>query len=290
MNDLRSHTVVGFGGLALSVYQRGPEAAPTLLFVHGYPDDHAVWDLVADRLDADHHVVTYDVRGAGDSGVPEDHRGYRMEALIADVVAVAAAVSPGQPVHLGGHDWGSIQCWAAITDPRAAEHFASYTSMSGPSLDHVGAWIRARLMPGRGRWGQLRRQAMHSWYVFAFHTPLGPLVWRHGLDRVWPTLLERREGVTVDERWPSRRICSKASKSWRAPSPAAMSAEGTGCPGRSRSRWPVWWPITWPTSGEPRHPGPPGPFRLAGHAPPLDPRRSSDHPHHQRAAPVAPRW
>ena len=52
--------------------------------------------------------------------------------------AVVDAVSPERPVHLVGHDWGSIQAWAAVTDPSLGDRFASFTSMSGPSLDHVG--------------------------------------------------------------------------------------------------------------------------------------------------------
>jgi pimeloyl-ACP methyl ester carboxylesterase len=207
-----TRTVAGHGGLPLAVQERGREGGPTVLLVHGYPDDHAVWDLVADRLDADHHVVTYDVRGAGASGVPADRAGYRLDALVADMAAVVDAVSPGRPVHLVAHDWGSIQAWAAVCDPDVATRFASFTSMSGPSLDHVGAWIRARLRPGGGRWRQLGGEAVHSWYIYAFHTPLAPLAWRRGLARLWPTILERREGAAVDDRWPGPDLAADAAR------------------------------------------------------------------------------
>ena len=183
-----------------------------MLLVHGYPDDHAVWDLVAERLAADHHVVAYDVRGAGGSGVPAGRDGYRLSALVADAVAVADAVSPDRPVHLVGHDWGSIQGWAAVTDPAAAHRFASFTSISGPSLDHAGAWIRRRLRPGAGRWRQLRRQGVRSWYIAAFHLPLAPLAWRCGLARAWPRLLARREGAVVDDRWPGPGLVADAAR------------------------------------------------------------------------------
>lgn len=149
-------TVGGSGGLALAVFEQGSEPGPVVLAVHGYPDDHHVWDPVVERLRPDHHVVTYDVRGSGASGVPDGRSGYRMDALVSDLMAVADAVSPDRPVHLVGHDWGSIQGWAAVTDPRAAPRFTSYTSMSGPSLDHVAAWVRVRLLPGDGRWSARR--------------------------------------------------------------------------------------------------------------------------------------
>lgn len=65
-------------GLDLAVYERGDSAAPAIVLVHGYPDSHAVWDLVAAELSSRYHVVTYDVRGADDSDTPRSREGYRL--------------------------------------------------------------------------------------------------------------------------------------------------------------------------------------------------------------------
>ena len=50
--------------------------------------------------------------------------------------------------HLVGHDWGSVQLWDAVaaesTDPRLRGRIASFTSVSGPSLDHAARLVRAR--------------------------------------------------------------------------------------------------------------------------------------------------
>ncbi|MCU1356909.1 MAG: short chain dehydrogenase [Acidimicrobiales bacterium] len=209
-STVRERTVRTADGLDVAVQELGADGAPTVLLVHGYPDTHAVWDLVAERLARDHHVVTYDVRGAGASDAPADRDGYRMEHLVSDVFAVADAVAPGRPIHLVGHDWGSIQSWAAVTDPRAAARIASYTSMSGPSLDHAGAWFRSHLRPGGGRWTALRRQAVRSWYIAAFHTPVPALAWRNGLARAWPQMVARAEGADVDDRWPGPTLAADA--------------------------------------------------------------------------------
>lgn len=235
--ESRNRTVVGTDGIELSVHERGPEGAPTVLLVHGYPDDHAVWDLVAERLADRYRVVTYDVRGAGASGVPTDRSGYRMEALAGDVARVAEAVSPGRPVHLVGHDWGSIQAWAAVTDPALAAAFASFTTMSGPSLDHAGRWVRGHLRPGSGRWRALRRQSVRSWYVFAFQTPLAPLVWRRGLARAWPRMVERREGARVDARWPGPGLAEDAARGVELY--RANMLRGVGGPKTARTEVPV---------------------------------------------------
>lgn len=132
-------------GVDLAVFEQGDPAAPTVLLVHGYPDTHRVWDDVAEDLAADHHVVRYDVRGAGESSVPAGRAEYRLELLAADLFAVADAVSPDRPVHVVAHDWGSLQSWEAVTEPGAERRLASYTTMSGPCLDHMGHWIRYRL-------------------------------------------------------------------------------------------------------------------------------------------------
>lgn len=180
-------------GVDLAVFERGE--GPTILLVHGFPDTHAVWDAVAERLAVRFHVVAYDVRGAGASSRPAGRDAYRFEHLVADMRAVLDAVSPSSPVHLAGHDWGAIQSWEAVC--AMPERFASYTSISGPCLDHAAHWMRTGLRrPSRLR--AVVRQLAHSWYIAAFQAPALPeLVWRHGLAERWGGLLERSEGVTA---------------------------------------------------------------------------------------------
>lgn len=189
--------IVTSGGIGLAVYEHGDPANPTVLLVHGYPDSHRVWDEVCDALSADHHVVRYDVRGAGESDRPGSRAGYRLDLLAEDLFAVADAVSPGRPVHLAAHDWGSIQAWHAVTDDRAGARIASYTTMSGPCLDHVGHWFRRRLAhPTPRNLSQVAGQELRSWYIAVFHVPLlAPAVWRFGLARRWGSVLRRAEGV-----------------------------------------------------------------------------------------------
>src|SRR5262245_45927210 len=110
---------VNGAGLSLAVTESGAyddPSAPIIVLVHGFPDTSAVWDLVVERLAGKYHVVTYDVRGAGDSDTPLLAEGYRLPLLVDDLRAVVDAVSPDRPVHLVGHDWGSIQAWEAVLD------------------------------------------------------------------------------------------------------------------------------------------------------------------------------
>jgi pimeloyl-ACP methyl ester carboxylesterase len=178
------------GDVRLAVYEAGPTTAPTVVLVHGYPDTHDVWDEVAEALAERFRVVRYDVRGAGASSAPHGRDGYLLERLRADLFAVIDAVSPGKPVHLVGHDWGSIQAWEAVTEPGAPARIASFTSVSGPCLDHVGYWVREnRARP------TVLKQLLHSWYILAFQVPVLPeLLWRP-LGKAWPAFLGAVEGV-----------------------------------------------------------------------------------------------
>ncbi|KUM80235.1 SDR family oxidoreductase [Streptomyces curacoi] len=186
------------GGVELCVAELGDPGQPTVVLVHGYPDSKEVWSEVAPRLADRFHVVLYDVRGHGRSTAPKPLRGgFTLEKLTDDFLAVADAVSPDRPVHVVGHDWGSVQSWEFATVKRTEGRIASFTSMSGPSLDHLGHWINKRLKrPTPRRVGQLLGQGAKSWYVYALHTPVLPeLAWRGPLGKRWPRMLERFEQV-----------------------------------------------------------------------------------------------
>ncbi|SDX02809.1 Short-chain dehydrogenase [Amycolatopsis xylanica] len=179
-----SHTwVTASDGVRLSVRVTGPDDAPTVICVHGYPDNGSLWDGVVAELSSRYRVVVYDVRGAGLSDKPRGRKSYKLDQLSRDLFAVADAVVPAGRFHLLAHDWGSIQGWHAVTggDPR----IASYTSISGPDLDYVGAWFRDQLRrPTPKRLWHALNQFAHSTYILFFHIPLVPqLFWRLGIMR-----------------------------------------------------------------------------------------------------------
>ena len=198
---------INANGLKLRVRQWNPEQPTTIVLVHGYPDSSHVWDSTVAELADDYHVVVYDVRGAGESDAPKHTKAYELEHLAADFRAVIDFVSPDKPIHLVAHDWGSIQSWESVTDPAMADRIASYTTISGPCLDHAGYWITQRLKSGKpDQVSKVANQLLHSWYIGAFHLPvLAPSLWRSGLDKLWPSILARVEGVTEHIPNPTQR-------------------------------------------------------------------------------------
>ncbi|HZE16446.1 MAG TPA: alpha/beta fold hydrolase, partial [Mycobacterium sp.] len=132
-------TVTASDGVPLAVhaYTEIDKRRPSILAIHGYPDNHHVWDGVAEILADRYNFVAYDVRGAGESACPADRSGYRLPQLSSDVGAVIDSLGVDE-VHLLGHDWGSIQGWAVVTDDSVMSRIASFTSISGPHLNYAG--------------------------------------------------------------------------------------------------------------------------------------------------------
>ncbi|ASW00694.1 alpha/beta fold hydrolase [Paraburkholderia aromaticivorans] len=199
---IRDTLSVEAGGVRLAVYVSGPRDAPPIVLVHGYPDSAAVWEPVRAQLDARYRVIAYDVRGAGASEAPATRSAYRLERLAADLAAVADATCGTRPFHLVGHDWGSIQSWEAVTDPSFKGRIASYTSISGPCLDHAsfdlrgGGDAQTTHQTAKRPFGSGVRQALKSWYIFFFHLPWLPeWIWRAGGARWWPLWLRVTERV-----------------------------------------------------------------------------------------------
>jgi pimeloyl-ACP methyl ester carboxylesterase len=188
--------IVASSGAELAVFEYGREPGPdvpTLLLVHGYPDDHRVYLPAIRDLARSHHVVAYDTRNAGASAVTGLPGDFTLDTLVEDMFAVLAAAG-ATDVHLVGHDWGSIQGWAAVQDSRAAGLIGRYTSISGPDLRHFARWVRSRYSRPSA-WPQLAGQLARSWYIAAFLVPKLPeAAWRLFLTKRYERTAKRDVG------------------------------------------------------------------------------------------------
>jgi len=198
----------------LAVYELGEPGPtrPTVVFVHGWPDSAAVWDLVGPQLADCCHVVTYDTRGVGRSTAATSARPYALERLVLDITAVIDAVRPGARVHLVGHDWGSVQGWEYVVGPDAPTRVASFTSLSGPSLDHLAVLLRRRLArPTARNLAPAVAQGAKSAYTVVLSTPgVRTALWRLGFGRVFRRWLQASEHIAADGGYPPASLASDA--------------------------------------------------------------------------------
>ncbi|MEG1092262.1 MAG: alpha/beta fold hydrolase, partial [Acinetobacter sp.] len=161
------------------------------VLVHGYPDHQAVWEPVIAYLSQDYFVVTYDVRGAGESSIPKKISDYRLARLSQDLEEVVNKVLPNRAFHLAAHDWGSIQSWESVTDPRFKGRILSYSTLSGPCLDHAAFWMREQFQQNKAKF---LKQMSKSWYIAMFQLPLvAPLAWNFFNPRRWGKIVQQLE-------------------------------------------------------------------------------------------------
>ncbi|HMO75721.1 MAG TPA: alpha/beta fold hydrolase [Sphingopyxis sp.] len=123
-------------GVRIAADVRG--SGPLVLFVHGFPELRQSWNrLAAAVADAGYAACAIDVRGYGDSDRPAAVADYRMEAIVADLVAVADALALDAPVTLVGHDWGASIVWNAIM--ARPDRFGAVAALSIPWLGRAAA-------------------------------------------------------------------------------------------------------------------------------------------------------
>jgi haloacetate dehalogenase len=115
---------------------------PPVLLLHGYPQSHVAWSLVAAELAKDYTVVATDLRGYGDSSKPpsgQDHAGYSKRAMAQDQVEVMkhfgfdkfAAVGHdrgGRVVHRMALDHADKVTKAAVLDIIPTSHFYQHVT------------------------------------------------------------------------------------------------------------------------------------------------------------------
>ena len=83
-------------------------SGPPLLLLHGNPENHVAWHKIASRLAKDYHVILPDLRGYGDSSLPEpgpNHINYSFRAMAQDMVEVMDHFGY-RKFFLAGHDRG----------------------------------------------------------------------------------------------------------------------------------------------------------------------------------------
>ncbi|HEU4337590.1 MAG TPA: alpha/beta fold hydrolase [Nocardioides sp.] len=241
-------------GVDLAVQETGDPDAPAIVLVHGYPDTHRVWLPVAERLAPHLRVVVYDTRGQGLSPTDAPDGAFALPHLAADLMAVIDHASPDRPAHVVGHDWGSVQAWEAVCEPGAADRIASFTSISGPNLDHVAARIRRTLVrPTPAGIAHLVGQGLASSYVPFLVSPLAPALMRvvGGRDAV-SGLRYYRGNVTMHRRPRERRTTVPVLQLALTRDPAirewALEASEPWCDDLRRAHLPLghWAPRTDP--------------------------------------------
>ena len=139
---------VDVGGVGILARVAG--SGPPLLLLHGNPQTHTMWHLVAPALTDDFTVVATDLRGYGASSKPEsapDHGPYSKRAMAEDQIGVMKHFG-FESFALCGHDRGGrVGYRMALDHPEVVTKLAV--------LDIIPTWeafSRADMAFGLGYW------------------------------------------------------------------------------------------------------------------------------------------
>ena len=210
--DADSHGLMRFqesyiesDGLKLLLKHHSP-ARPrsTVLFLHGFPDDHDTWSFQLEELGKRYTVAALEMRGVGRSDRPRPGRSYAVQNILPDISRAIEFLGV-QKVHLVGHDWGGMIGWCYATDPELSANLLSYQGMSAPHPGTIRTYILNKLKTFG--LGPLARQLLKSWYVWYFQIPFLPeasiralspslrsgLLRKGGMDQNDPLILKSKE-------------------------------------------------------------------------------------------------
>jgi pimeloyl-ACP methyl ester carboxylesterase len=116
LEDIRLHYVID-----------GPSDAEPIVFLHGFPEYWGVWKQLLAAFAPTHRVIAPDLRGANQSGRPEDVEAYRIERLVGDVLGLLDRLELPR-VTLVAQDWGSLVGWSFLL--RHRERVARYVTIN----------------------------------------------------------------------------------------------------------------------------------------------------------------
>src|SRR5215212_6766150 len=162
------------------IFARSKGDGPPLVLLHGFPQTHAMWHLIAPALAETHRVVCMDLRGYGWSSAPRSdpaHETYSKRAMGRDVIAVMEALGH---VRFGivGHDRGArVGYRLALDHPGRVERLALLDILP---TSYVWQQIRAGAIPA-AHWGFLSQPAR----IPEDEIGRDPLPYFEGLMRKW---------------------------------------------------------------------------------------------------------
>lgn len=85
--------------LSVSYSDEGPDDAPVIIFIHGFPFNKSTWSRQLDELKQDYRVIAYDVRGHGNSDAgPVD---FSIELFVNDLIEFMNVLEIKQSVLCG---------------------------------------------------------------------------------------------------------------------------------------------------------------------------------------------
>ena len=150
----------------------GNTAGPTLVFIHGWPDDARLWRRQVAALEPHFRCALITLPNFGQRA--EKAGGFDFPELVERLAATIRAVHPEGPVGLVTHDWGAYLGYQLDQAHPGLVHRIAALDVGG----HLGRpGVKAALMVVGYQWGLVA-----AWLAGGLFAPLGNLLAR-GIGR-----------------------------------------------------------------------------------------------------------
>jgi pimeloyl-ACP methyl ester carboxylesterase len=83
----------------LALFLDGNRKAKPIIFIHGFPYDHSMWDKQIEEFSKDYFCVSYDIRGLGSS--PAGDGQFTMEMFVDDLEKIINELNLNRPILCG---------------------------------------------------------------------------------------------------------------------------------------------------------------------------------------------
>ena len=105
---------------SISVFTKGDSKNRAIIFIHGFPFDHTIWQPQIEMLSDKYYCIAYDVRGLGDSSAQDGQ--FTMESFVDDLSKIMDEMNLNKVI-LCGHSMGGYISLRALE--RMQEKFSA---------------------------------------------------------------------------------------------------------------------------------------------------------------------
>jgi 3-oxoadipate enol-lactonase len=96
---LRNNFTIAVNNHMVSYTDEGKYGAPVIIFIHGFPFNKSMWNLQVEAVKDNYHVISYDVRGHGNSDIGNED--FTIELFVKDLLSMMDALKIDKTVLCG---------------------------------------------------------------------------------------------------------------------------------------------------------------------------------------------
>jgi len=115
MRLIGNNISISINNLSVSYSDHGPDDAPAIIFIHGFPLNKSMWDIQVEALKENYRVIAYDIRGHGNSDPGIDE--FFIELFVNDLLHLMKKLGIEKSILCGLSLGGYIALNAALKYP-----------------------------------------------------------------------------------------------------------------------------------------------------------------------------